>query len=97
MIEDPIPAGTEQVARVNEITLSYADNQWTDWYSQREFRDNRTVLFADYFDGKATFQYALRVEVPGEFRVAPARVELMYQPTVQSNTGNARLRILDKK
>jgi uncharacterized protein YfaS (alpha-2-macroglobulin family) len=97
MIEDPIPAGAEQVARVNSLSLSYADNQWTDWYSQREFRDNRTVIFADYFDGNATFQYAMRVEVPGEFRVAPARAELMYQPTVQSNTGNGRLRILDKK
>jgi len=97
MIEDPIPAGAEQIGRANGLALSYADNQWTDWYSQREFRDNRTVLFVDYFDGKATFQYALRVEVPGDFRAAPARAELMYQPTVQSNTGNARLKILDKK
>lgn len=97
MIEDPIPAGCEQIGRVNGLTLSYADGQWTDWYSQREFRDNRTVIFKDYFDGKATFQYAMRVEVPGEFRVAPARAELMYQPTVQSNTTNGRMKILDKK
>ncbi|MCU1268030.1 MAG: alpha-2-macroglobulin-like protein [Acidobacteria bacterium] len=97
MIEDPIPAGCEQVGHVNNLALSYADNHWTDWYSQREFRDNRTVIFKDYFDGKATFQYAMRVEVPGEFRVAPARAELMYQPTVQANTGNGRLKILDKK
>ncbi|MDQ2855061.1 MAG: alpha-2-macroglobulin, partial [Acidobacteriota bacterium] len=97
MIEDPIPAGCEQISQVNGIALSYADNHWSDWYSQREFRDNRTVIFKDYFDGKATFQYAMRVEVPGEFRVAPARAELMYQPTVQSNTGNGRLKLLDKK
>jgi hypothetical protein len=97
MIEDPIPAGAEQVGRVNGLSLSYADNDWTDWYSQREFRDNRTVLFVDYFDGSATFQYAMRVEVPGDFRVAPARVELMYQPTVHSNTGNGKLTFLDKK
>jgi uncharacterized protein YfaS (alpha-2-macroglobulin family) len=97
MIEDPIPAGAEQVARANGIALSYAEKGWTDWYSQREFRDNRTVIFADYFGGKAVYQYALRVEVPGEFKVAPARAELMYQPTIQANTGNARLKILDKK
>ncbi len=97
MIEDPIPAGCEQISRANGLALSYADNKWTSWYSQREFRDNRTVLFLDYFDGKATFQYAMRVEVPGEFRVAPARAELMYQPTVQANTGNGRMKILDKK
>jgi len=97
MIEDPIPAGCEQISRANGIALSYADHDWTDWYSQREFRDNRTVIFSDYFGGKATFQYAMRVEIPGEFRVAPARAELMYQPTVQANTGNGRLKILDKK
>jgi uncharacterized protein YfaS (alpha-2-macroglobulin family) len=51
----------------------------------------------DYFDGDATFQVALRVQVPGEFRVAPARAELMYQPTVQSNTAGARVTFLDKK
>src|SRR6266849_2375036 len=97
IIEDPIPAGAEQVAQVSGIYLNYSTGQWTDWYSNREFRDNRTVIFKNYFDGKATFQYAMRVEVPGEFRVAPARAELMYQPTVQANTSNDRLRILDKK
>jgi uncharacterized protein YfaS (alpha-2-macroglobulin family) len=97
MIEDPIPAGAEQVAQVSGVYLNYSTGQWTDWYSNREFRDNRTVIFQNYFDGDATFQYAMRVEVPGEFRVAPARAELMYQPTVQANTSNDRLRILDKK
>jgi hypothetical protein len=97
MIEDPIPAGAEQVAQVSGVYLNYSTGQWTDWYSNREFRDNRTVIFQNYFDGDATFQYAMRVEVPGEFRIAPSRAELMYQPTVQANTSNDRLRILDKK
>ena len=97
MIEDPIPAGAEQVAQVSGIYLNYSTGQWSDWYSNREFRDNRTAIFLNYFDGDATLQYAMRVEVPGEFRIAPARAELMYQPTVQANTSNDRLRILDKK
>jgi uncharacterized protein YfaS (alpha-2-macroglobulin family) len=97
MIEDPIPAGAEQVATVSGIYLNYSTGSWSDWYSNREFRDNRTVIFENYFDGDATFQYAMRVEVPGEFRIAPARADLMYQPTVQANTSNDRLRILDKK
>jgi uncharacterized protein YfaS (alpha-2-macroglobulin family) len=97
MIEDPIPAGCEQVSRLDGLGLNYEDHDWSDWYSSREFRDNRTVYFLDYFDGKATFKYAMRVEVPGEFRVAPARVELMYEPTVQANTASGRLTILDKK
>jgi uncharacterized protein YfaS (alpha-2-macroglobulin family) len=97
MIEDPIPAGAEQVARVSGIYLNYSLGQWSDWYSNREFRDNRTAIFMNYFDGDATLQYAMRVEVPGEFKIAPTRAELMYQPTVQANTANDRLRILDKK
>ena len=97
MIEDPIPAGAEQVAQVSGIYLNYSLGQWSDWYSNREFRDNRTAIFMNYFDGDATLQYAMRVEVPGEFKVAPARVQLMYQPTVQANTSNDRVRILDKK
>lgn len=97
MIEDPIPAGAEQVAQVSGISLNYGLGQWSSWYSNREFRDNRTVIFDNYFGGDATFQYAMRVEVPGEFKIGPARAELMYQPTVQANTANDRLRILDKK
>ncbi len=97
MIEDPIPSGCEQLARVSGIDLDYTDGRWSDWYNNREFRDQRTVIFTDYFDGDATFQYALRVQIPGEFKVAPARAELMYQPTVQANTENLKLSILDKK
>ncbi len=96
MIEDPIPAGCEQLERASGINLDYSDGKWSDWYNQREFRDQRTVIFADYFDGDATFQYALRVQVPGDFKVAPSRAELMYQPTVQANTANVKLSILDK-
>ena len=97
MIEDPIPAGCEQIERVSGINLDYSEKDWTDWFSAREFRDQKTVIFADYFDGDAKFQYALRVQIPGAFRVAPARAELMYQPTVQSNTAGSRMDILDRK
>jgi uncharacterized protein YfaS (alpha-2-macroglobulin family) len=97
MIEDPIPAGCEQVEQASGIDLNYTTRSWCDWYSQREFRDNRTVFFSSYFDGDVTYQYAMRVEVPGDFRVAPARAEMMYRPSVQSNTSSARMTILDKK
>jgi uncharacterized protein YfaS (alpha-2-macroglobulin family) len=100
MIEDPIPAGCEQVQRVSGLDLSFVESgsrRWSDWYSSREFRDQKTALFLDYFGGDATFQVALRVQVPGEFRVAPARAELMYQPTVQANTASAKMNFLDKK
>ena len=98
MIEDPIPAGAEQVESVGNLNLDYSSgHDWSDWYSSREFRDNRTVFFLDYFDGDATLQYAMRVQVPGQFRVAPARTELMYKPTTQSNTASGKLAFLERK
>ncbi len=97
LIEDPIPAGCEQIEQVSGIDFNYTTKDWSDWYSGREFRDNRTAFFLNYFDGDATFRYALRVQEPGEFRVAPARVELMYTPTVQANTASGALKILDRQ
>jgi uncharacterized protein YfaS (alpha-2-macroglobulin family) len=97
LIEDPIPAGAEQVESVSGLNLNYSENGWSNWYSAREFRDQRTAFFLNFFGGKATFQYAMRVQVPGDFRVAPARVELMYQPNVQSNTASGRLTIQDRQ
>jgi uncharacterized protein YfaS (alpha-2-macroglobulin family) len=97
MIEDPIPAGAEQVESVGNLNLNYSSGNWSDWYSSREFRDNRTVFFMDYFDGDATFQYAMRVQVPGQFRVAPARAELMYRPSTQSNTASAKMGFRERK
>jgi uncharacterized protein YfaS (alpha-2-macroglobulin family) len=98
MVEDPIPAGAEQVESVGNLDLDYSAGQnWSDWYSSREFRDNRTVFFLDYFDGDATLQYAMRIQVPGQFRVAPARAELMYRPSVQSNSASGKMSFLERK
>jgi uncharacterized protein YfaS (alpha-2-macroglobulin family) len=96
MIEDPIPAGCEPVEGVSGIDLSHTEKDWSDWYSAREFRDNRVVLFLNYFDGSAQFQYAMRVQAPGQFRAAPARAELMYQPDTRANSATGALNILDK-
>ena len=98
MIEDPIPAGAEQVESVGNLNLDYsAGHDWSDWYSSREFRDNRTVFFLDYFDGGATLQYAMRIQIPGQFRVAPARAELMYRPATQSNSASGKMVFLERK
>jgi alpha-2-macroglobulin len=97
MIEDPIPAGCEQMQSVSGIDLSKADGKWGDWYSAREFRDNRTVFFMDYFSGNTFLQYAMRVQIPGEFKVSPARAEFMYQTNVNTNTASDKKTIVDKK
>jgi uncharacterized protein YfaS (alpha-2-macroglobulin family) len=97
LVEDPIPAGAEQIERTSGIDLNYNEGKWTDWYSAREFRDQRTAIFLRSFDGDATFQYAMRVQVPGQFQIAPARAELMYQPAVQANTASSNMTIQDRR
>jgi alpha-2-macroglobulin len=96
MVEDPIPSGAEQLEAVGNMDFS-AQQDWSDWYSSREFRDRRTVFFLDHFDGEVTFQYAIRVQIPGEFVVAPARVELMYQPEMNANTASHRFSFIDRR
>ena len=96
MLEDPIPAGAEQLESVGNLNLDYNSEGWSDWYSSREFRDQRTVFFVDSFDGDATFQYALRIQVPGDFIVAPARAELMYRPEIYANTASGRFSFRDR-
>jgi uncharacterized protein YfaS (alpha-2-macroglobulin family) len=36
------------------------------------------------------------VQIPGEFVVAPARVELMYRPAVNANTSSGRFSFVDR-
>ena len=96
MIEDPIPAGAEQLEAVGNLNLNWGQTGWSDWYSSREFRDRRTVFFIDHFDGDVMFQYVMRVQIPGEFVVAPARVELMYQPEKNANTATHRFSFIDR-
>lgn len=96
MIEDPIPSGAEQLEAVGNLNLNANERGWTNWYSAREFRDRRTVFFLDAFYGDVTFQYAMRVQIPGEFVVAPTRIELMYQPQIHANTETRRFSFIDR-
>jgi uncharacterized protein YfaS (alpha-2-macroglobulin family) len=96
MLEDPIPSGAEQIEAIGNLNLRYGESNWTDWYSSREFRDRRTVFFLDRFDGDATFQYAARVQIPGEFVVAPARAELMYRPATHANSSSQQFVFLER-
>lgn len=97
MLEDPIPSGAEQIESVGNLSLSAGQAGWSSWYSSREFRDRRTVFFLDIFNGDVRFQYAMRVQIPGEFVVAPARVELMYQPETHANTISHRFSFSDRR
>jgi uncharacterized protein YfaS (alpha-2-macroglobulin family) len=87
MIEDPIPSGTESIARDDLYTLDQRPEWWGRWTSYRELRDDRTTFFNFYFpQGQHEYVYLLKVVNPGVFRVSPTRVEPMYQPEYLSTS-----------
>ncbi len=88
MIEDPIPSGTESIARDDLYELDDRPNWWSRWYSDRELRDDRTTFFNYYFPrGQHEYVYLLKVVNPGVFRVSPTSVLPMYQPEYLSTSG----------
>jgi uncharacterized protein YfaS (alpha-2-macroglobulin family) len=89
MVEDPIPAGSEAVARPDLLELA----QPPDWEygSHREYRDDRVALFLDSLDGRAEFTYLLRVTTPGRFRAMPAQVTPMYIPGIYASSATQQL------
>jgi len=88
MIEDPIPSGTESIARDDLYQLDQELPWWTNrWRSYRELRDDRTTFFNYWFPrGQSEYTYLLKVVNPGVFRVSPTRVEPMYQPQYLSTS-----------
>ncbi|MFZ0792922.1 MAG: hypothetical protein WAM65_04065, partial [Candidatus Korobacteraceae bacterium] len=87
MIEDPIPSGTESIARDDLYELDDRPNWWGRWFSNRELRDDRTTFFNMYFpQGQHEYVYLLKVVNPGVFRVSPTSVEPMYQPEYLSTS-----------
>ncbi len=87
MIEDPIPSGTESIARDDLYELNERPDWWGRWFSNRELRDDRTTFFNMYFpQGQHEYVYLLKVVDPGVFRVSPTSVEPMYQPEYLSTS-----------
>jgi uncharacterized protein YfaS (alpha-2-macroglobulin family) len=95
MIEDPIPSGTESIARDDLYQLDQQPPWWTNrWSSHRELRDDRTTFFNYYFPrGQSEYTYLLKVVNPGVFRVSPTRVEPMYQPQYLSTSDAATVTV----
>lgn len=89
LIEDPIPAGTEFILK-DELYEVKGDKPawWRNWYTRREFHDDRAAMFQTYFTGRVRneYVYLLKVVNPGTFRVSPARVQPMYQPAFQATS-----------
>jgi uncharacterized protein YfaS (alpha-2-macroglobulin family) len=93
MAEDPIPAGTEFIAREDLYELGQRPPWWQFYFTRREFHDDRAAFFQTRFEGQTQYFYLLKVVNPGEFRASPARVQPMYQPQYLSATESRTLTV----
>jgi hypothetical protein len=93
LAEDPIPAGAEFLPNTGLYTLNSKPSWWEDWYTRKEFHDDRAAFFNTEFNARREYVYLLKVVNPGKFVISPAQVGPMYQSNVQATTDPATLEV----
>jgi len=93
LAEDPIPAGTEFLPNTGLYTLRQKPDWWADWYTRKEFHDDRAAFFNTDFNGRRVYVNLLKVVNPGKFVINPAQAGPMYQPSVLTTTDPATLEV----
>jgi uncharacterized protein YfaS (alpha-2-macroglobulin family) len=94
LAEDPIPAGTEYVSNSSLYTLNHKPDWWADWFTRKEFHDDRAAFFNTDFSTHREYVYLLKVVNPGKFAISPAVAGPMYQPETQTSSDPAALEVL---
>ena len=93
MAEDPIPAGTEFMGETGLYKLNNKPDWWADWFTRKEFHDDRAAFFNTEFNGRSEYVYLLKVVNPGKFQISPAQAGPMYQSNVETTTDPATLEV----
>ncbi len=93
LAEDPIPAGTEFLPNTGLYTLNHKPDWWADWFTRKEFHDDRAAFFDTDFGGRREYVYLLKAVNPGKFVISPAQTGPMYQSNVQATTDPATLEV----
>jgi uncharacterized protein YfaS (alpha-2-macroglobulin family) len=93
LAEDPIPSGTEFLDHTELYTLNNKPDWWADWFTRKEFHDDRAAFFNSDFNGRREYVYLLKVVNPGKFAISPAQAGPMYQPKVQATSDPATLEV----
>jgi alpha-2-macroglobulin len=93
LVEDPIPAGAEFIQRDDLYELNTKVDWWGFWFTRREFHDDHAAFFQTYFSGHQEYVYLLKIVNPGKFRISPASVQPMYQPSIISTTDAATMEV----
>jgi uncharacterized protein YfaS (alpha-2-macroglobulin family) len=93
LVEDPIPAGAEFIQRDDLYEFDVRPDWWERWFVRREFHDDRAAFFQTSFSGTHEYVYLLKIVNPGKFRVSPAMVQPMYQPSIQATSDAANVEV----
>jgi uncharacterized protein YfaS (alpha-2-macroglobulin family) len=93
LAEDPIPASAEFLPNTGLYTLNSKPSWWNDWFTRKEFHDDRAAFFNTEFGGRREYVYLLKVVNPGKFIISPAQAGPMYQSNVQATTEPATLEV----
>jgi hypothetical protein len=93
LAEDPIPSGTEFLEHTELYTLNDKPDWWADWFTRKEFHDDRAAFFNTEFNGRREYVYLLKVVNPGRFAISPAQAGPMYQPQVETTSDPATLEV----
>ena len=93
LAEDPIPAGTEFLPETGLYQVNSKPAWWNDWFTRKEFHDDRAAFFNTDFGPRNEYVYLLKVDNPGKFQISPAQAGPMYQSNVQTTTDPATLEV----
>jgi hypothetical protein len=93
MAQDPIPAGTEFLAETGLYKLNNKPDWWADFFTRKEFHDDRAAFFNTDFSGRREYVYLLKVVNEGKFAISPAQAGPMYQSNVETTTDPATLEV----
>ena len=93
LAEDPIPAGTEFLSDPGLYTVNNKPDWWADWFTRKEFHDDRAAFFNTDFATRVEYVYLLKVDNLGKFQISPAQAGPMYQSNVETTTDSATLEV----
>lgn len=90
ILEDYLPSGFEVTAKDAYKGIRF--------YSHVERRDNRMLYFFSRLEKGRVYEvaYIMRAELPGSFLAKPARMECMYEPSIQGWSKAARFTVKKK-
>jgi len=93
LAEDPIPSGAEFLDHSELYTLNNKPDWWADWFTRKEYHDDRAAFFNTDFSKRREYVYLLKVVNPGKFAISPAQAGPMYQSGIEVTTDPATLEV----